>query len=174
MKNLRFIIILVMVLGGFVALYVFTSSQGSTEPRPGTAQSDEGREHVSTGKIVSYKNTVPTSGTHSVQPAAWGVSPTELPDEAIVHNMEHGGVVVSYRPDADKATVEKLTALLSKPFSNKNFLPTKVILMPRSGQESPILLASWRRTQELDKYDEQQIITYYTNNIGKSPEPRAS
>jgi len=174
MKNLRFIIILVIVFGGFVALYFFTSTQGNSEPRPGTVQSDEGREHVSASTPVPYKNAVPTSGTHSVQPAQWGVSSVQLNDEALVHNMEHGGVVISYRPDADPGVVDKLEKLFSKPYSNSNFRPTKAVVMPRKDQEALIITASWQRLKEFQEYSEQELIEYYNLNIGKSPEPNAS
>jgi len=170
MKNFRFIIILVIVLGGFVMLYLFTSSPNSAELRPGLAQNDEGREHIPASTAVSYKNAIPTSGSHS-QPAQWGISSIQINDESLVHNMEHGGVVISYRTDTDAKIVSQLKKLFSKPYSNSGFRPTKAIVMPRKGQEAPIVAASWQRLKKFQTYNEQEIIEYYNLNIGKSPEP---
>ena len=42
----------------------------------------------------------PTSGPHWRHAADPGFYGTELPDEELVHNLEHGQIVVSYNPDA--------------------------------------------------------------------------
>jgi hypothetical protein len=174
MSNKRFAVLLLVAVIGLVGAFAATNKSKPAVVRPGSEKPDKGRQHIAVGQSASYDTDVPTSGTHSVQPASWGVSLVELPNEAVVHNMEHGGVVVSYKATTDKETIDKLTALLSKPYSNKDFLPTKVILMPRSDQTAEIVLASWRRSQELSEYDEAKIIDYYNSNIGKSPEPTAS
>jgi hypothetical protein len=173
MNNLRFFIILSITVLGLGAAFVLTLGNKTDKPRPGTEQSDAGREHIAVGAKVSYKEPIPTSGTHSVQPASWGISETELPDESIVHSMEHGGVVVSYKSGIDPATKNQLTALFEQPYSNKDFRPTKAIVMPRDSQSAPIVLSSWKRLQELKSYDENAVIEYYTRNIGNSPEPNA-
>ena len=52
--------------------------------------------HVAEGQAVSYSTTPPTSGAHWPAWARCGVYSTEIPDERIVHNMEHGHVVISH------------------------------------------------------------------------------
>jgi hypothetical protein len=172
MSNKVFYGILALLAAGALGFFVLQK-----EPPParlGVEQADEGREHVADGTQVQYKNKIPTSGPHYVSPAPWRAYDEQLPNEVIVHNMEHGGIIVSYRPDIDPATVQKLKELLYPPYTVKEFTPTKVVLMPRAEQEKPILLASWNRLMELDEFDQQTIIDYYKTNIGKSPEPSAS
>ena len=171
MSNRNFIIVIVVVGLALGALFVKTKKAEPVLARLGTKQSDEGRQHVAQTEKIQYKATIPTSGPHS-QEASWGVSPVQKPNESVVHNMEHGGIVISYKPDLDPDTVSKLTALFEKPYSVSTFLPTKAIVMPRSEQSKPIVLASWNRGLQLDNFDQQKIIDYYNTNIGKSPEPK--
>ena len=54
------------------------------------------RNHVPEGQSVAYSTTPPTSGDHWARWAHCGFYPDGLPDELIVHNLEHGNIVVSY------------------------------------------------------------------------------
>ncbi len=55
-----------------------------------------GANHVNEGVRVEYNSTPPTSGEHWPQWADCGFYSENLPDERIVHNLEHGNIVVSY------------------------------------------------------------------------------
>lgn len=171
MSNRTFVVLIIIVGLALGGIFLKTKKPESVLARLGTKQADEGRQHVSQTEKIQYKAPIPTSGPHS-QEAEWGVSPIQLPNESVVHNMEHGGVVISYSPDLDSTTVSKLTALFEKPYAVSTFLPTKAIVMPRSEQTKPIVLASWNRELQLDSFDQQKIIDYYNTNIGKSPEPK--
>lgn len=160
----------VMVIG---AVGVVTFNKSPAKPRLGVEQIDQGRTHVAVGQKQNYKTSIPTSGPHTEE-APWGVSNQQLTNESIIHNMEHGGIVVSYRPDIDVATINRLQRLFSKPYAVASFEPTKAIVMPRVGQKTPIVVASWNRLLELNSYDQQTLIDYYLGNVGKSPEPGAS
>lgn len=52
--------------------------------------------HVPEGQRVDYSDAPPTSGEHWPTPASCGFYPDGLPDERVVHNLEHGAIVVSY------------------------------------------------------------------------------
>jgi hypothetical protein len=106
-------------------------------------------------------------------PVSWGVYDTEVRDDQLIHNMEHGGIYISYQPSLPKEQVEKLKELLSAPFSDPQFQPRKIVLAPRVENKSPIELSSWRRSEALASYDQQKIKDYITRNLGKSPEPLA-
>lgn len=173
MRNRNFFIISVIVVAGFIGLVIYKNVTTPAKPRLGIAQTDEGRTHITPGQKVTYKAAIPTSGPHGEE-APWGYSPQQLLNENIIHNMEHGGIVVSYQPDLDSKTVEKLIALYTKPYAVSSFKPTKVVIMPRAGQQKPIVLASWNRLLELDSYNQQTLIDYYLTNVGHSPEPSAS
>lgn len=172
MSNKFLFIILSVVAIGTIGLVMFNNAKIPDKPRLGTAQLDQGREHIKPGEKITYKSAIPTSGPHG-QEAPWGYSATQFANENVIHNMEHGGIVVSYRPDLDAATINKIKALYLSPYSIKSFQPNKVVIMPRAGQQKPIVLASWNRLLELGSFNQQTLIDYYLTNVGKSPEPTA-
>lgn len=134
-------------------------------PRPGEAFEILGQTHIADGAShPAYNSNPPTSGWHYAQPAAWGVHDTELPDEQVIHNLEHGGVWISYKGiDAPtKAALEKIAQSQSK-----------IILEPRAADDAPIVLVSWGRLQKFQSYDEAGILAFIQANKNMSPEPLA-
>lgn len=171
MKIRTFPIVLAVIAVGFTGTIVAIRASGPPEPsRPGTEQSDNGREHVDSKEYGGDQP--PTSGPHA-NPLSGGVYDTEVRDDQVIHNMEHGGIYVSYQPSLPKAQIEKLSNLLYEPFSNQEFKPTKIILAPRAANKFPIELSSWRRSEELQSYNQATIEEYVKKNLGKSPEPLA-
>src|SRR3989344_2756284 len=112
----------------------------------------------------AYNSNPPTSGPHYEQPSRWGVSQAELPDEQLIHNLEHGGIWISYVgiDDSTIAALEKIAKSQSK-----------VIVEPRAKNDAPIVLASWERLLKLEKFDEQIILDFIKSNKNRSPEPFA-
>jgi hypothetical protein len=45
---------------------------------------------------VDYNSFPPSSGPHYLQPAAWGLYPDPIKQTILVHNLEHGGIIVQY------------------------------------------------------------------------------
>ena len=75
----------------------------------GTPVETVGASHVNEGQTVSYSTTPPTSGAHWPVWADCGIYDTELPDERIVHNMEHGHVVISHNlPGEDVSSLRQI------------------------------------------------------------------
>lgn len=160
----------VVALGFGGVIVVGKMTQAPELPRPGVAYSDLGREHIESKEYGGDQP--PTSGPHAA-PIIWGVYDSEVRDDQAIHNMEHGGIYVSYKPSLPKDQVEKLANLLSEPFSNPKFQPKKIVLAPRAANKSPIELSSWRRSEGLASYDQAKIEDYIIKNLGKSPEPLA-
>lgn len=169
MSNKFFYGFLALVVVGFLG-FVITNKEPE-KPRPGIEHSDNGRKHVQSKEYGGEEP--PTSGDHA-EPLAWQVYDQEVPDANVIHNMEHGGVYISYRPDLPKDQIEEIKALFSKPYSNKSFSPIKAVVAPRSENKAPIVMSSWTRSETLNAFNEQAMIDYYLRNIGKSPEPGAS
>jgi len=71
----------------------------------------QGSDHVDEGVRVDYNSTPPTSGEHWPRWADCGFYSKSLPDERIVHNLEHGNIVVSYN-FANPAQVTELREAL--------------------------------------------------------------
>lgn len=125
-----------------------------------------GRTHVPEGTKVNYNSNPPTSGDHWPQPAEWGIYLSPLPDEQLVHNLEHGGIWISYK-DLDNDAITKLGALAKK-------YPQAVIITPRRENDRKIAVASWGRLDTFDVLDIERIEKFIQANINKSPEPLAS
>lgn len=139
--------------------------QASTEPM-GEAIPLLGNTHVPEGTPVEYNSNPPTSGDHWPEPAGWGVYDEPLPDEVLVHNIEHGGIWISYT-GLDKADVAGLAATAEQ-------YPEAVIVTPRPRNDSPIALASWGRLLKLDSVDDALIAKFIRANVNQSPEKLAS
>ena len=143
----------VVILGGIVF------SQKSLMGQEFTIQ---GREHIADGATHSaYNSNPPTSGWHYAQDAEWGVYQTELPDEQLVHNLEHGGIWISYK-SLDAETKAELEAIGKS--------TTKVIVEPRAKNDTTIALASWGRLLKLSAFDAEKIREFIATNKNNAPE----
>lgn len=132
----------------------------------GQSFTSQGQQHIAQGATHEpYNSNPPTSGPHYAEPANWGIYETELPDETLVHNLEHGGIWVSYNNVATD-TVAKIEALAKQ-------YPNKLIVEPRSKDDALIVLASWTRLLKLDQFDESTIVNFIKSNKNRSPEPDA-
>lgn len=155
-KGILVLVVLLFGLGGF---WLFKEA-AKPSPNLGEAVPLLSREHINPGdNHYAYNSNPPTSGPHYPNPANWGIYDNQLPDEQLVHNLEHGGVWVSYKSDLDKDSLEKLKKLVGS-------YRSKVILEPRSQNDVPIAVASWGRLMKLNSYEEQKIkefIDYYRN-----------
>jgi hypothetical protein len=154
---------LVIGASGYGLYYLASQPQKS---RPGETFPILGREHISVGAShPSYNSNPPLSGWHYDQPADWGVYQRELPDEQLIHNLEHGGIWISYT-DADQETKSNLEAI------GKRY-PGSVIVTPRPANDAKIILASWGRMEKLESFDEARIVDFIKANKNKSPESLA-
>lgn len=141
----------------------------------GTHMADEGNAHVPAGQRVTYQNDPPTSGSHWGSPAAptpWGVKDTTLPNEVIMHNMEHGGVVVFYK-GLDPDELIKLKDLVRT--LQQNGFP-KMVLEPYPAlTDSRVALSAWRWQLKLPGYDDAQVVKFVRSHYQgpDAPEPQA-
>jgi hypothetical protein len=58
---------------------------------------------------VSYNTYPPTSGPHYGQPAIWNNYSEIVDPRRVVHNQEHGGVIIWYGPNISQANRQKIT-----------------------------------------------------------------
>jgi len=157
--------IAVLVIGGSGYGLYYLASQPE-KPRPGETFPILGQEHISVGATHPvYNSNPPTSGWHYAQPANWGVYQEELPDETLIHNLEHGGIWISYK-DVDQETKSSIEAI------GKRY-PGSVVVTPRSANDAKVVLASWGRLEKLESFDETRIVDFIKANKNKSPEPLA-
>ena len=58
-------------------------------------------QHIDEGTQATYNSVPPTSGDHWRTPADCGFYADPIPDERVVHNMEHSNIVISYNLPLD-------------------------------------------------------------------------
>ena len=146
------IAVLVVVVAG---LAVLVATQNRAE-EPGTFVPSMGNLHISdtTAAGVQYNSNPPTSGPHSGEGlAAWGVHPEPVPTGLMIHNLEDGGVVVSYDPKVPNDTVDRLAEIVKR-------YPRDVLMAPHPGLDTPIALTAWTRILKLNTLDEPKIVAF--------------
>ncbi|MBI4050336.1 MAG: DUF3105 domain-containing protein [Candidatus Doudnabacteria bacterium] len=161
-KIVIWLTILVLLIGGSWWLVGY-SRQAALE-KPGEEIVDQGRAHIQPGEEhEQYNSNPPTSGSHYAQAADWGVYDQELPDEQLIHNLEHGGIWISYKDPSQTALVNALKEIVQD-------YPTKVILTPRPANDAAIAMAAWGRLLQLDAVDEKEIKAFIKAYMNRGPE----
>ena len=124
---------------------------------PGVSkQAYDGRDHVESGEAVAYATATPTSGTHAASSPRCGVFAQQMPAEFAVHSLEHGAVVIWYRPSLAIEEISGLEAVVNR-------FDDRVILSPNADLSQPVVATAWNRLKAYDGADpelEQFIETY--------------
>jgi Protein of unknown function (DUF3105) len=146
-------------------------------PRPATAQGHQvpiegSRQHQPQGSTIPYRNRPPSSGDHYDQPAGYGVSDRQLPTGNWVHNLEHGGIVVLYRPDlCDTACVSQLRDTYNSAPSSQLFPGTKkMVVTPYADMDHAVDAVAWGWLDEMDTVDKDRILAFYRAHVDHGPE----
>jgi len=134
-----------------------------------------GRNHISADQQPSnWNSTPPTSGDHLGNPLPPGVYDNEQDMRALVHNMEHGYVVIVYK-GIPQDQVDQLREFVDQRDGSK------LVLAPWSGLESNgVALAAWQNLETLQRVNmdvvQAFVNDYMVPNGAKSvaPEPTAA
>lgn len=123
----------------------------------------KGQEHE------AYNSNPPTSGPHYAEPGAGPIPckvyAEEVTDEGVIHNLEHGSIWITYKDKSNTNLANQLKKVTED--------STKLVLSPRSKNDSNIAIASWERLLKLEAFDEQKITDFIKLYKGKAPEPLA-
>ncbi len=131
-----------VVVAVAAAVYgIVAFSRRPSGPLPGVTYPDQGAEHVALGTPFAYNSNPPTSGPHFATPAEWGVYQEEIADQILIHNLEHGGIWISYTPGIDAGLVAKL-----EQFHHE--FGRKIIVAPRQANDADIALAAWNHVDK--------------------------
>jgi len=159
--------VIYVAVGVVVVAIIGALVWGATRPKPplpGVEYPDQGGEHIPRGKPhPAYNSNPPTSGWHNPETVPPGAFREEIPDEIVIHNLEHGCVWISYKEPKDADLVTKLEGIAAQ-------YPTTVLVTIRPKNDSAIAVAAWRRLLKLEKYDEGQIVAFIKTFRNKGPE----
>jgi len=175
-----------VLLAGAVLIGLVLIMGGSPNPNAGTTQPDDGQTHIDDGTTCRtpeapcgadpYSSLPATSGPHWNSPAAWGAYSTPQNESQLIHNLEHGGVVIWYDPDAlDDAQVSELTSYVEGQVASGISGRFKFIVSPWGGSEplgGQIAVTAWRHILTLDAFDMSAIRAFAdANYLRNAPEP---
>lgn len=112
-----------------------------SESRTGTLHTDQ---------PVTYESDPPVSGSHAARPVNCGVYAEQVPNENMVHTLEHGAVGILYNPEASPDEIEQIEALVQSYDSH-------VISAPYAELDPQYAITSWAYTMPLESYDEAAV-----------------
>jgi hypothetical protein len=186
----RLLVIGGVLIVGVLLLALVLLFGGGPSSDIGVQLADDGQAHVAQGTDCRapatatqqqecgsnpYSSVPAASGPHWNGPANWGVYSTPLIETQLIHNLEHGGIVVWYDPDAaDAAQVDELSRYVTTQVSSGISGRFKFVLSPWGGAEelpSPIVATAWRHLLELDEVDTAALDAFTREHYGRSPEP---
>lgn len=161
-KLSRYAVILLILLLGIFGLYKLVSRP--SVPISGEFYEAQSREHIQVGALhQDYNSNPPTGGWHYEQSVQSGIYDKELKDEQILHNLEHGHIWIAYKPDLPKEQVDALANIALS-------YGSKIVMEPRSANDSMIAIVAWERLLKLDSVDEVQIKAFIDATRGRGPE----
>lgn len=166
-SDLKFtLIVIVAAIVGLTGIIIFQDQlTESAKPLLGQEYEDDGSKHLSAGDPpYAYKTNPPVSGPHDGEPADWGYYDQELPDIKAIHNLEHGGIWVSYQPEVLSNEQKEELKKLAKKYDQR------LIVSPRAENDSKIAIASWRRSEKADSLNLDIVNQFLTTNVNQSPE----
>ena len=113
---------------------------------------DLGTEHIADDapEPETYNSTPPTSGPHRAAPALWGVYDSPIEPSILLHNLEHGGLVVQY---GDGVPPQTRVALQESVLSDRDFM----VIAPRPELGDKIAYTTWTRLVTCTGFDERVI-----------------
>ena len=130
-----------ILLGGILALVAFSGGDGSSAAINSRVCSEESfpglaPRHLSNPDAsVRYNSFPPSSGPHYQQPAPWGIYEDPIKQTILVHNLEHGGIVVQYG-DVSEETLKDIQAFYQDD-------PYGVVISPYKRLGKKIALTAW-------------------------------
>lgn len=176
----------VLLAGAVLVVLVLLLSSGPNA-NAGTTQPDDGTTHITDGATCRsdpaacgvsgnpYSSTPATSGPHWNNPAEWGVYTEPQNESQVIHNLEHGGIIIWYDPDAvGDGQVDELAQYVTRQVSAGISGRFKFMLSPWDGADplgAPIVVTAWRNLLELDELDLGAVEEFAREHYGMSPEP---
>jgi hypothetical protein len=134
-----------------------------------------GRQHVESLRSgFQYNSFPPTSGPHYPIPAVYNIYDQPVPEIRLVHNLEHGAIVVQYGSKVPKQTVEQIAAWYSKDPLGLVVAPlpavSEIQAKPRAGYEDKIFLTAWTHVATCTGFDEGVFDRFRDDFRGDGPE----
>ena len=145
----------------------------SSQPKLGVAVPEMAAQHIKDGEQhEKYNSDPPTSGPHYAQPTKAGFYDEALPDETLVHNLEHGYVVIWYNcTGLDDKACSTLKTKIHEVMDSAG--RTKLIAVPRPSLSGLIAATTWGRLYKSETFNADELLEFIKEFRYKAPEPSA-
>jgi Protein of unknown function (DUF3105) len=162
--------VIVLFVGGFIALAVMDARQKSASGAPSDVKTyDVGPAGRHTSGDVDYKQSPPVGGPHNPVWQNCGFYDKPVRDENAVHSLEHGAVWITYTPGLPQDQVNELKDIAQR--------ESYVLVSPYPDlpDNTPVVASAWGKQVGLDSADDpdlQSFIQAYEQGP-QTPEPGA-
>lgn len=131
---------------------------------------DEGGQHVPSCSKVTYGTNPPSSGSHYPVWSAFKRYTAPVPRGFVVHNLEHGAMVVSYRPDVSAADVDAIARWADALPDDPDCPERRLVITPDPLLDVPFAAAAWGVTLRAACFDAPQFTRFFRDHVGHAPE----
>lgn len=100
-----------------------------------------------------FNSNPPTSGAHYGAAVAPGIYGDHLVPGLTVHAMEHGRVIIHYRPDIGPAVRAELESIARQ-------YTRDTVLHPSPDLDVPLALTAWGRLLRMEQYDRAMVVDF--------------
>lgn len=169
--------IVIVVALAITALVLLMPRGVSPQMRQVTTEPGSHVEEGAPLSPASWAHRPPSSGVHYgtlPQPQEYRMYDTPLTPGRWVHMLEHGAVVVLYRPDlCDSACVQQLGAFYdSAPRSN--YVGVRhLAITPYQDMDHAIAVVAWGYIDEMDQMDKDRVMADFRSKVDASSAPEA-
>ena len=165
----------VLLLIAVVALAAFLLRSGGGDEEASTAGASsacqaktiasQGQGHAEAlPENYKYRSFPATSGTHHPVPAVWGSYMEPIEEFKLVHNLEHGGVVVQYGSVVSPDLRQQIEAWYQDD-------PYGVVVAPLPKLGNKVAATAWTRLTTCTGFDEDAISSFRDEYRARGPEP---
>ena len=138
---------------------LFVQCGGSLHTYP-----SEGRGHVfSLNAKVHYKTFPPTSGKHYAVPAIFDQYDAPVNEIQLVHNLEHGAIVIQYGNKVSKADISKISSFYRSD-------PNALVVAPLPKLGNKIALTAWTHLGTCTRFSQSAFKGFRDAYRYKAPE----
>jgi hypothetical protein len=133
--------------------------------------------HVPVGTPVDYNSNPPSSGPHFPIWADFRKYDKPVPRGYLVHSLEHGAIVLSYRCDDDAggcpdivAGLQQVADAVPRDPRCSDATRVRVIITPDPLLDVKVAAAAWGWTYRADCLDVPSLTSFAKDRYGKGPE----
>lgn len=177
-------IVITLIALLFIAFLIWLFIE-SSKPLPGEKIADLGRSHVPAGTKVDYNSNPPTSGKHYEDWVRAGVYGEPKDDRNLVHSLEHGYIILSYKCKVQSAKLDETEATksgevekdeqceeqknqLAKIYEQKG--KRKLIVVARENLDTNFAISAWTYLDKFDSFDVGKIEKFIDAHRDMGPE----